>query len=119
MASLPSCLIGIASPRTIERYRALKNLPEYNNRFLLQGLESKIGVPLALVRVECDEDDGGAASDHYLYCFADYSGRPYAYDSENLLAIPVPPAFHQLAADPSGRGLAPAVRSKGDDLPIG
>jgi hypothetical protein len=95
MAPLPSVLVGYrVSPEAIERYRALNNLPEYNNRFLIQDLESKIGAPLALARVECDEGDGGAASDHYLCCFADYSGRPY--NSENLLAIPVPPAFHKL-----------------------
>jgi len=92
MAPLPSTLVGYrVSSEAIERYRALKNLPEYTNRSLLQDLESKVGIPLALVRVE---RDGEATSDHYLCCFADYSGRPY--DSEDLLTIPVPPAFHQL-----------------------
>jgi hypothetical protein len=95
MAPLPSYLVGYrVSSEAIERYRALKNLPESNNRLLVQDLESKIGVPLALVRVERDEGDG-AASDHYLCCFADYSGR--SYDSDDLLTIPVPPAFHQLS----------------------
>ena len=93
MAPLPSSLVGFpVSPEAIDRY---KNLPEYNNRFLLQDLESKIGIPLALVRVERDEWGGGAASDHYLCCFADYSGR--LYESKDLSVIPVPPAFHQLA----------------------
>jgi hypothetical protein len=95
MALLPSSLVGYrVSSEAIERYRALKNLPESNNRFLLQDLELKIGVPLALVRVERDRGDGEVVCDHYLCCFVDYSGRPY--DSEDLLAIPVPPAFHQL-----------------------
>ena len=92
MAPLPSSLVGYCvSSEAIERYRALKNLPESNNRFLLQDLESRIGVPLALVRVERDDE---AACDHYLCCFADYSGR--VYDSKDLLTIPVPLAFHQL-----------------------
>ena len=50
-----------------------------------------------LVFVEPDEGDevSGAGLDHYyLCCFADCSGRPY--DCKDLLAIPVPPAFHQL-----------------------
>jgi len=90
MAPLPSSLIDYnVSLEAIERYRALKNLPQHNNRFLLQDLESKIGVPLVLARVERDEDD-----DYYFCCFADYSGKPY--DIEELLAIPVSPAFHQL-----------------------
>ncbi|KAH9957572.1 hypothetical protein BC827DRAFT_1157189 [Russula dissimulans] len=70
------------------------DLPEYNNRFLLQDFESNIGIPLALGCVEQDEGDGGAPCDYYLCCFADYSGR--LYNSEDLLAIPVPPAFRQL-----------------------
>ncbi|KAF9442576.1 hypothetical protein P691DRAFT_810417 [Macrolepiota fuliginosa MF-IS2] len=90
MALLPSSLIGYRiSSEAIERYRTLKNLPEYNNRFLVQDLESQVGVPLALVRIEHDEGD-----DHYLCCFVDYSSRPRS--PEDLLAIPVPPAFRQL-----------------------
>ena len=95
MAPLPCSLVGYrVSIEAIERYRSLKNLPEYNNRFLLQDLEPKIGTPLALVHVERDEEDGEAACNYYLCCFADYSGRPY--DSEDLLTIPAPPAFCQL-----------------------
>jgi hypothetical protein len=96
MAPLPSCLVGYRISReAIKKYMALENLPEYNNRFLLQNLESKIGVPLALVRVERDQEGDEAACDHYyLCCFVDYSGRPY--EPEDLLTIPVPPAFHQL-----------------------
>ena len=57
----------------------------------ISDLQSKINVPLALVHVE---EDAGSVSDYYLCCFADCSGRPY--EPEDLLAIPVPPAFHQL-----------------------
>jgi len=95
MAPLPTSLVGYpVSPEAVERYRVLKNLPQYDNRLLLQDLESEIGVPLTLARVERDAEDGGAAPDYYICSFADYSGRPH--DSANLLAIPVPPAFHQL-----------------------
>jgi hypothetical protein len=90
MAPLPSSLVGYrVTFEAIESYRALKNLPKSNNRLLLQDLETKIGVPLALVRVERDEED-----DYYVCCFADYSSRPY--DAGDLLAVPVPPAFRQL-----------------------
>ena len=98
MAPLPISLVGYpVSPEAVERYCVLKNLPQYDNRLLLQDLESEIGVPLTLARVERDEGeggDGGAAPDYYICCFADYSGRPH--DSVNLLAIPVPSAFHHL-----------------------
>jgi len=94
MAPIPSSLIGYrVSYEEIERYRALKTLPEYNNRLLIQDLESKIGIPLALVCID-DQGDDGAESCYYLCCFADYSSRPYR--CEDLLAVPVPPAFHQL-----------------------
>src|SRR5882757_7950635 len=83
MAPLPSSLVGYrVTFEAIESYRALKNLPKSNNRLLLQDLETKIGVPLALVRVERDEED-----DYYVCCFTDYSSRPY--DTGDLLAIPV------------------------------
>ena len=62
-----------------------------------------------LVFVEPGEGDevSGAGLDHYyLCCFTDCSGRPY--DCKDLLAIPVPPAFHQL------RQLIPV---EGDVLP--
>src|SRR5258708_34806449 len=95
MAPLPSVLVGYrVSSEAIERYRALKNLPESNNRFLLQDLESKLGVPLALVRVDRDEGDGEAACAYYLCCFADDIARPYA--SADLLTIPVRPPLNQL-----------------------
>ena len=95
MTPLPSSLVGYRiTLEAIESYQALKHLPKSNNRLLLQNLEAKIGVPLALVRVERDEEDGEAACDYYFCCFADYSSRPY--DTEDLLAVPVPPAFHQL-----------------------
>lgn len=66
--------------------QALKNLPKSSHRLLLQYLETKIGVPLALVRVDRDEEDGEAACDYYFCSFADYSCRPY--DIEELLAVP-------------------------------
>ena len=81
------------SRKSIEGYRVLKDLPQSNKWSILQDLELKIGFPLALVRVE-REDNGGAASDYYFCCLADDSGRPY--DCGELLAVPVPPAFHQL-----------------------
>jgi hypothetical protein len=49
-----------------------------------------INLPLVLVCV--DKVDG--EDQHYLCCFADCSGRPY--NTEELLAIPVPRAFDQL-----------------------
>ena len=96
MAPLPISLVGYrVSYEAIQQYLALKNLSKYS--LLVEDLESKIGVPLVLVLVEPDEDDedGGAGPAHHYFCFfADYSGRPY--DCKDLLAIPVPPAFHQL-----------------------
>lgn len=94
MAPLPTFLVGYpVSHEAIERYRTLKNLPRYNNRILVEDLQSKITAPLVLVRVEAD-DDAGAPSNYYFCCFVDFSDR--AYQPEELLAIPVPPAFHQL-----------------------
>ncbi|KAF8174411.1 hypothetical protein BJ912DRAFT_909955 [Pholiota molesta] len=95
MAPLPSSLVGYrVSPDAIEHYRVQHDLPEYNNRPLLQNLESRVGVPLALVRVEPGDGDAQAATEYYLCCFADYSGKPY--DTEALSAIPIPPAFLRL-----------------------
>jgi hypothetical protein len=94
MSPIPSSLVGYrVSYEDIEQYRALKKLPEHNDRLLIQDLESQIGIPLALVRID-DQGDDGAASFYYLCCFADYSSRPYR--CEDLLAIPVPPPFDQL-----------------------
>lgn len=95
MAPIPSILVGYCvSSEAIERYRALKHLPESNNRPLLQAIALEIGVPLTLACVERGEEDGEATCDYYLCCFADYSGKPY--NPEDLLNIPVPSAFHQL-----------------------
>jgi hypothetical protein len=92
MAPLPIFLVGYpVSHEAIERYRTLKNLPRYNNRILVEDLQSKITAPLALVRVETDD---GAPSNYYFCCFVDFSDR--AYQPEGLLGIPVPSAFHQL-----------------------
>ena len=95
MAPLPTSLVGYrVSYEAIEQYCDLKSPLMHSNRLLVEDFESKIGIPLALVRVESDED-GGAAPDHYyICCFADYSGRPYT--TEELSAVPVPSAFHQL-----------------------
>jgi len=88
MAPLACALVGYrVSHQSIQDYR---DLPQFGNRSILQDLESRIGLPLALACVEHDEDD---RSDYYICCLADYSGRPY--DCEELLAIPVPPVFHQ------------------------
>lgn len=90
MAPVPISLVGYpVSYEAMERYRVLNNLP---NRLFVQDLQSKINVPLALICVE--EESAGSVSDYYLCCFADCSERPY--EPEDLLAIPVPPAFHQL-----------------------
>ncbi|KAF9442319.1 hypothetical protein P691DRAFT_681686 [Macrolepiota fuliginosa MF-IS2] len=90
MAPITVSLVGYrVSSEAIERYRTLKDLPKYNHRLLVQDLESQVGVPLALVEVERDEED-----DLYLCCFIDFSSRPYS--PEDLLAIPVPPGFRQL-----------------------
>jgi hypothetical protein len=95
MAPIPSSLVGYrVSWEDIQRYRSLKNLPPHSNRPLIQDLESQIGIPIALVRIE-DQGDDGASSLHYICCFADYSSR--FYRCEDLLAIPVPPAFLQLS----------------------
>jgi len=91
MAPLPISLVGYrVSPEAIERYRVQ---PDYNNRFLVQDLESQISVPLTLVLVERDEGDD-EVTDYYFCCFADHSDRPY--EPKDLLAVPVPSAFHQL-----------------------
>jgi hypothetical protein len=92
MAPLSISLVGYpVSHEAMERYRTLYNLPD-SSRLFVQDLQSKINVPLALIGVE--EEDAGSVSDYYLCCFADCSERPY--EPEDLLAIPVPPAFHQL-----------------------
>jgi len=92
MAPLVSFFVGYRiSTEALNQYRTEKNLPPSNSRFLLQDLESSIGVPLALVSVD---EGGSGAETRYLCCFADYSGR--IYDSAELLAIPVPSAFDQL-----------------------
>jgi hypothetical protein len=95
MSPLLSTFVGYpVSPEAIKQYREQHNLPEYNNRLLLRDIESKLGVPLTLVRVERDDT---ADSDYYFCCFADYSGRQD--NTEALNAIPVSPAFlrlHQL-----------------------
>jgi len=55
---MPIFLVGYpVSREAIDRYRTLRNLPEYNNRILVQDLQSKLNAPLALVRVELDDDD--------------------------------------------------------------
>ena len=95
MAPVPIALVGFpVTGETIEHYRGQNNLPEYNSRLLVQDLASKIGTPVTLVRLELDDD--GATPDHFLCCFAesDFTGRPY--DVNDMLAIPIPPEFHQL-----------------------
>jgi hypothetical protein len=94
MAPLPICLVGYpVSWESLEQYRILNTLPEYNNRLLVQDLESKINTPVKLVRVDIYNVEETIAN-HYLCCFADSSGKPY--EPEDLLAIPVPLAFNQL-----------------------
>ena len=96
MAPQPIALVGFpVTWETIEQYRVLNNLPKYNNRRPVQDLASKIGIPVTLVRLELDDEDG-ATPDHCLCCFAesDFSGRPYGVN--DMLAIPIPPEFHQL-----------------------
>lgn len=92
MTPIPCTLIGYRIlNEAIERYRAEHSLPEINDRPLLQQLESTLGIPLALVRVELNDDT--SSQEHYLCCFADYN-RPY--DVQALAALPVPRAFERL-----------------------
>ena len=93
MGMQPISLVGYpVSREAIGRYRTLNNVDQYTNRILVEHLQSKLNAPLALVRVDTD---AGKTSNHYFCCFADFSDR--AYQPEELLAIPVPPAFHQLS----------------------
>jgi len=65
MAPQPIALVGFpVTWETIEQYRVLNNLPKYNNRRLVQDPASKIGIPVTLVRLELDDEDG-ATPDHW------------------------------------------------------
>jgi len=49
MVPQPIFLVGYrVSREAIDRYRTLRNLPEYNNRILVQDLQSKLNAPLRL-----------------------------------------------------------------------
>ena len=86
LVSFVGCPVSLES---MEQYSKTNELPISSNRRLLQHLESKINLPLALVCV-----DQGDVDQYYLCCFADCSGRPY--DTRELLAIVIPHAFDQL-----------------------
>ena len=93
MAPIPIALVGYpVSWESLEQYRILNSLPEYDNESLVHNLETKINTPVKLVRVDIYNVE--TISNDCLCCFADFSGRPF--EPQDLLDIPVPLAFDQL-----------------------
>ena len=87
---MPVVLVGYpVKADAIAQYREQHGVNEYGCRPFVQHLESQLGVPTVLARVEDGDEDT-----NYICCFADYSGRPYSVDELECVAVPA--AFRRL-----------------------
>lgn len=93
MGGLSFAAIGYEVADALERYQRqhdIEGLPSFKQ--LLKYIESEISIPVSLVGLEDDRDDG--LTREFLCCYVDTRIR--VYDCDELMAVKVPPQFSRV-----------------------